>query len=194
MSYIDLDITTKNTSGRSAWSPLRLGLLLIFTLCISGELLAETYSWSDAKRTHKIKELTHLEAEFTRGKLGITGNAKLIKKRSVATQSDAQNEPSDSPSQSEFSPVFMDSSGSMRALPGGVLVAFRKSLTPQEILNFWHSRGIDISEVSQLGSMNSLYKVQTAVGMESLLLSNELAKYPQVEVVSPNWWVQRQLR
>ncbi len=178
----------QNTSDRSAWSSLRFGLLLIFTLCVSGEVLAETYSWSDGEQTYKIEKLTHLEAEFTRGKFGITGNPKIINKRSTPTQSDASD------SQKEFSPVFMDSSGRMTALSGGILVAFRESLTSQDILNFWHSRGIDISEVSQLETMDSLYKVETAVGMDSLILSNELAKYPQVELISPNWWVERPQR
>ncbi|MBE8182807.1 MAG: hypothetical protein HAW61_04720 [Candidatus Portiera sp.] len=86
------------------------------------------------------------------------------------------------------SPVFRDSSGGLRALPGGVLIIFHKHISQQDLLRFWQDRGISQNRISRVEAIDNLYKVQTSAGMESLQLSNSLAQYPEVEYVSPNWW------
>ncbi len=91
-------------------------------------------------------------------------------------------------SSANSSPVFRDSSGGLRALPGGVLIIFHKHISQQDLLRFWQERGISQNRISQIEAIDNLYKVQTEAGMESLQLSNSLVQYPEVEYVSPNWW------
>ncbi|MBE8182776.1 MAG: hypothetical protein HAW61_04560 [Candidatus Portiera sp.] len=91
-------------------------------------------------------------------------------------------------SSANSSPVFRDSSGGLRALPGGVLIIFHKHISQQDLLRFWQDRGISQNRISRVEAIDNLYKVQTSAGMESLQLSNSLAQYPEVEYVSPNWW------
>ena len=171
-------------------------LLASFT---SGELLAETYSWNDGRKTHTLQMLPSMEVEFTRSGVDILSKSGAIQKPATSTSSPdqgsnpvkAQSAPqsqSTSTAPSKTSPVFRDSAGRLRALPGGVLVIFHSHLTAQDVISFWYNRGININDVTALTSIKGLYKVQTPAGMSSLYLSNTLAEYPEVKFTSPNWW------
>ena len=172
---------------------------LLFASFTSGELLAETYSWNDGRQTHTLQMLPSMEAEFTRSGVDILSKSGAIQKPATSTSPpdqgsnpvkaqsapQSQNAPN---TPSKTSPVFRDSAGRLRALPGGVLVIFHSHLTAQDRISFWHDRGININDVTALTSIKGLYKVQTPAGMSSLYLSNTLAEYPEVKFTSPNWW------
>ncbi len=186
-------------------------LLLLLVSLTSEPLLAEPYSWNDGEQTYTINMLPDMEADFTRGRPSISSKPTtspslpsapnipdipgIARSPALAPSSSSSSDVQTAPSRqilpqapSKISPVFRDSSGTLRALPGGVLVLFHEHLTEQDILNFWSSRGINIDDVTPSPTLKGLYKITTAAGMESLDLSNDLAKYPELEYVSPNWW------
>ncbi len=88
-------------------------------------------------------------------------------------------------------PVFRSLAGELMTLPGGVLLVFDPEWTDRERSLFFERKGISSERVSWSENVPFVFFVETAPGMPSLELANELAGAPGVEIASPNWWVER---
>ena len=85
-------------------------------------------------------------------------------------------------------PVFRSRSGSLMALPGGVLLALDPDWDEAETDAFFSRNGIKQSRVSELDYLPNGFYVETEPGFPSLDLANALAAQDGVELSSPNWW------
>lgn len=85
-------------------------------------------------------------------------------------------------------PVFRSRSGSLMALPGGVLLALDPDWDESQTDAFFERNGIKQSRVSELDYLTNGFYVETEPGFPSLDLANELAEQDGVELSSPNWW------
>lgn len=94
-----------------------------------------------------------------------------------------------------LSPVFRDSAqaeGTMRALPGGVLLRFRANQGPSDRQSLATKHGLRM--IREIGSAGRLWLVQAGPGLESLDLANRLHESGDFESASPNWWQHRTLK
>jgi len=82
--------------------------------------------------------------------------------------------------------LFRDQSGRTKALPGGVIVYFKKSLGSAAVEQWASDRGLAI--VRKISSYHNSYLVRSAPGVASLELSNSLNSADRVVKASPNWW------
>lgn len=191
------------------WRMLLICLLLPFGVVVN----AASYTWTDGERTYTIEEVPDMQLDVTERGIEIVEKplpaqepqepqraAPIPNGPNPPLASDFQRSPgnlygasaqSDSPN---ASPVFRDSSGQLRALPGGVLIIFHKHVQQSDIADFWQVHGINPDRVARVEAINNLYKIETSAGMESLNLANELANNPQVEYITPNWWKELAVR
>ena len=82
------------------------------------------------------------------------------------------------------SPVFRDASGRPRALPGGVIVSFRQSLSADEAQDALEAAGL--TPLRQIGER--MWLVDSPAGMASLELANRLHDEGRFGFAQPNWW------
>jgi hypothetical protein len=82
------------------------------------------------------------------------------------------------------SPVFKDASGRLRALPGGVIVAFRQALAEEEARSALEAAGL--VPLRQIGER--MWMVDSPAGIASLELANRLQADGQFGFAQPNWW------
>lgn len=87
-----------------------------------------------------------------------------------------------------LSPVFYERGGGLKALPGGVILIFKKGVSAFAVGDFLSEEGIK-EETERLSWHRRGYFVTTPPGLESLHLANHLAAAKDiVEISSPNWW------
>ncbi len=91
-----------------------------------------------------------------------------------------------------YSPVFKDSSGRKRTLPGNVLVYFNKKMTEEEVYKWAEIHNVKI--IRNISKYNNAYLIKTPPGIESLNISNELNGKEGVVFSTPNWWTDIRLR
>lgn len=88
------------------------------------------------------------------------------------------------------SPVFRDSpaGGSLRALPGGLVVTFPKTVSAGEAQAWARRNGVEVER--QIGDSGPMWLMKSEPGLPCLELANRLSeKTPEVSV-TPNWWLQ----
>ena len=85
-------------------------------------------------------------------------------------------------------PVFESMSGSIKALPGGVLLFFESELSQQESNAFFIRNNIDLVKVSRMDDAMDAFFIDTDPGLPSLELANQLAEAERVIISVPNWW------
>lgn len=84
-----------------------------------------------------------------------------------------------------FSPFFQDGA-SGKALAGGVIITFRDSKTDEEARSWAEAQGLKLKE--KMGLLNGrTWLVESAVGLASLELANQLHDAPDIETSQPNW-------
>jgi len=83
-----------------------------------------------------------------------------------------------------LSPIFLDAGGRPRALPGGVIVALKSALPPEQAREQLQAAGLD--PVRQIGE--KMWLVQSPVGLASLELAQRLDKDGRFDFAQPNWW------
>ncbi len=88
-------------------------------------------------------------------------------------------------------PVFRSDSGTLMALPGGVILILAADWTAEQVATFFSANEIDTTRVSRLAPLRNGFVVETAAGFPALDLANALAGLDGVEVSSPNWWRER---
>ena len=91
-------------------------------------------------------------------------------------------------------PVFRSSSGALMTLPGGVVLLLDQDWSRKRVDQFLEDNGISWSRVSELGWIDNGYFIETASGFPSLTLANTLAGQDGVEISSPNWWQEFELK
>ena len=84
-------------------------------------------------------------------------------------------------------PVFRASSGSLMTLPGGVLLLLNEDWTSAQVDTFFSTNEINRTKVSELGWIDNGFFIETNPGFPSLTLANKLAGQEGVELSSPNW-------
>jgi hypothetical protein len=88
------------------------------------------------------------------------------------------------PGAPQVSPIFLDASGRPRALPGGVIVAFKQPLPEAQAREQLQSGGL--KALRQIGER--MWLVESPVGIDSLNLANRLHAEGHFDFVQPNWW------
>lgn len=91
-----------------------------------------------------------------------------------------------------YSPVFQDSSGRKRALPGNVIVFMDKSWSKARVEDWARVRSLII--LKQISTYSNVFLIRTPAGIESLTLANSLYKTEGVVSAIPNWWVEVRTR
>lgn len=93
-----------------------------------------------------------------------------------------------------YSPVFRASqtTGQMRALPGGVIVQFAPDWDESRINQWVSDQGLSIKCKAEFGT--NFYILATPSGLASLEIANSLYETGEVLLASPNWWTERHLK
>jgi hypothetical protein len=88
------------------------------------------------------------------------------------------------------SPVLRDESGRLRALPGGLLVQLRSPLAPAQARALLQAAELQPTRAIS----DTLWLVDSPLGLASLHLANRLHRSGQFASVQPNWWLERRIR
>jgi hypothetical protein len=97
--------------------------------------------------------------------------------------------------QARLSPVYRDGTGgpgSLRALPGGVLVNFKPEWTAAQVGAFVSQRGLTLGQ--KLNLAGNWYLVNTPAGEAALRAANAIQESGAVVSSAPNWWQQASAR
>ena len=144
------------------------------------------YAWEDGDRTLTVTLQTDLVLEESTGEVA-KGSLAATPSGSVAKSTDAQGG-------NTGLPVFRSSSGALMTLPGGVLLLLDQDWSETRVNQFFADNSIALADVSELGWIDNGYFIETAPGFPSLTLANALAGQEGVELSSPNWWQEVELK
>ena len=89
------------------------------------------------------------------------------------------------------SPVFGDAAADgarKRALPGGIIVAFKPDWTESRINAWAAAQGLSIASKLEIGP--NVYVLKTDAGLAALTAANRIRQSGQVVSAQPNWWVE----
>jgi hypothetical protein len=75
-----------------------------------------------------------------------------------------------------------------------VLLLLDPDWSESRVNQFFADNGIALGDVSALGWIGNGYLIETAPGFPSLTLANALAGQEGVEISSPNWWQEVELK
>lgn len=89
------------------------------------------------------------------------------------------------------SPVFRDENGAARALAGGVVVRLRKADVPEARARLADAGLVPVRPLDPEGRN---WLVDSAPGLPSLELANQLHESGRFESATPNWWRPRALK
>ena len=148
------------------------------------------YTWEDGDRTLTVTLQTDLAIEERTGE----ELRDALKDALAATPRGNVVRSADSRGRSTGLPVFTSPSGDLMTLPGGVLLLLDQDWGEARVKRFFADNAISASDVSALGWIDNGYFIETAPGFPSLTLANALAGQEGVEISSPNWWQQVELK
>ena len=144
------------------------------------------YAWEDGDRTLTVTLQTDLVLEESTGEVA-KGSLAATPSGSVVRSADAQGG-------NTGLPVFKSSSGALMTLPGGLLLLLDQDWSETRVNQFFADNGIALADVSELEWIDNGYFIETAPGFPSLTLANALAGQEGVELSSPNWWQEVELK
>ena len=144
------------------------------------------YTWEDGDRTLTVTLQTDLVIEERAGE--------ALTDALATTPSGSVVRSANSPGRSTGLPVFRSPSGALMTLPGGVLLLLDQDWPEARVKRFFADNVISRSDVSELGWIDNGYFIETAPGFPSLRLANALAGQEGVEISSPNWWQEVELK
>ncbi len=144
------------------------------------------YTWEDGDRTLTVTLQTDLVIEERSGE-ALTEALASTPRGSVVRSVNSRG-------RNTGLPVFTSSSGELMTLPGGVLLLLDQDWSEARVKRFFADNAISRSDVSALGWIDNGYYIETAPGFPSLRLANALAGQEGVEISSPNWWQQVELK
>lgn len=91
----------------------------------------------------------------------------------------------------KYSPVFSDgadSSGRKRALPGGIIVAFKPDWAEAQVTAWAAQQGLPVESKLEIGP--NVYVLKTDAGLAALDAANRIRRSAEVVSAQPNWWVE----
>ena len=144
------------------------------------------YTWEDGDRTLTVTLQTDLVIKERAGE--------ALTDVLATTPSGSVTRSANSGGRSTGLPVFNSASGALMTLPGGVLLLLDQDWSEARVKRFFVDNAISRSDVSELGWIDNGYFIETAPGFPSLRLANALAGQEGVEISSPNWWQQVELK
>ena len=134
-----------------------------------GPVQGPIYEWRDGDRTRRVWLQVELAA-----KSGDDGGETIVPRQPEHGESTAQ-------------PVFRSASGALMTLPGGVLLVLDPAWDEETIERFFAAHGIVRGRTTEEAFAANGFFVDTAPGLPSLTLANELADAEGVLISSPNW-------
>ena len=149
----------------------------------------EVYMWHDGDRTVGARLLLDLvvvadgEIVSKDDIVADTGEGQIVT-RSAESGAGADGTPGSHP-------VFLSESGTLMALPGGVILVLDADWDTDGTDAFFARNSISLDRVSELSYLANGFFVETDPGFASLGLANALAGQAGVELSSPNWWRER---
>lgn len=183
--------------------------LLISSLGASADVTAQTYNYYDVGKSKTIELVPNLVADFVvetqnqyQAQSVITSSVQALSPGAQLTDEGSGNtriwrtttaiEPKmvkassygSTTQGSTLSPVFQEG-GSLKALPGGVIVNFAKGTTPDQVKSWALSKGYNVKEKLSFGNY---YLIDTPAGIDSLNLANQWHTSGEVVSATPNWW------
>jgi hypothetical protein len=166
---------------RVAMRARRLAAAAAIALAAAGAAHAQQRYWYDGEKRRALWAEPSLVADFAAG----------------ATRKDARLVPPALAKGDPLarSPVFRDrpgGEGTLRALPGGVILRLREpmSAAQREALAARHG----LAPLRELGEGSGLWFAPSAPGLPSLELANRLHESGDFAAASPNWWTPRRLK
>ena len=144
------------------------------------------YTWEDGDRTLTVTLQTDLVIKERAGE--------ALTDVLATTPSGSVTRSANSGGRSTGLPVFNSPSGALMTLPGGVLLLLDQDWPEARVKRFFADNAISRSDVSELGWIDNGYFIATAPGFPSLTLANALAGQEGVEISSPNWWQEVELK
>ena len=144
------------------------------------------YTWEDGDRTLTVTLQTDLVIEEPAGE--------ALTDVLATTPSGSVTRSANSRGRSTGLPVFSSPSGALMTLPGGVLLLLDQDWPEARVKRFFADNAISRSDVSELGWIDNGYFIETLPGFPSLRLANALAGQEGVEISSPNWWQEVELK
>lgn len=91
----------------------------------------------------------------------------------------------------KYSPVFGDAAADgarKRALPGGIIVAFRPDWTESRVSAWAAAQGLPIASKLEIGP--NVYVLKTEAGLAALTIANRIRQGGEVVSAQPDWWVE----
>ena len=162
-------------------------LLTLLAAQVQPEDRGREFTWRDGdqvRRVYLVEEVDGVLAEFEEKSKNATSPAiRQHTRRWFGVVSAAR---------SARLPVFRGPGGTVMTLPGGVLVALEKEAT--DAAAFFAANGIAAERLKPVEGLDRTWLVETAPGFPSLELANRLAELEDVEVSSPNWLREREVR
>ena len=144
------------------------------------------YTWEDGDRTLTVTLQTDLVIEERSGE-ALTDALAATPRGNVVRSASSRG-------RSTGLPVFRSPSDGLMTLPGGVLLLLDRDWRETRVKKFFADNAISASDVSELGWIDNGYFIETAPGFPSLRLANALAGQEGVEISSPNWWQEVELK
>ena len=144
------------------------------------------YTWEDGDRTLTVTLQTDLVIKERAGE--------ALTDVLATTPSGSVTRSANSGGRSTGLPVFNSASGALMTLPGGVLLLLDQDWSEARVKRFFVDNAISRSDVSELGWIDNGYFIETLPGFPSLTLANALAGQEGVEISSPNWWQEVELK
>ena len=152
------------------------------------------YAWQDGDRTLTVTLQTDLVLDESTGEV-VEGSLAETPSDIGVQSGDAQGVRSaDAEGENTGLPVFKSSSGALMTLPGGVLLLLDQDWSETRVNQFFADNGIALADVSELEWIDNGYFIETAPGFPSLTLANALAGQEGVELSSPNWAQELELK
>ena len=140
-------------------------------------LLQKKYPAASIRKTHRsIRIWQHKTQPFTAAPLD------------SSSKSTVQTQP-------KYSPVFHDTpnaSGSLRSLPGNVIVYLNPDWDQNKITRWLETNGYEV--VKKLDVRSNAFVLKTEPGIKALQLANTLYESGEVVAAFPDWWLESTTR
>jgi len=91
----------------------------------------------------------------------------------------------------KYSPVFSDGAADgarKRALPGGIIVAFKPDWTESRVTAWAAAQALPIASKLEIGP--NIYVLKTDAGLAALATANRIHRSGEVVSAQPDWWVE----
>lgn len=160
---------------------MRYTWIFITVATLGVSLFAESgrYTWKENGVTREVFLVENSVADFSVPGVQVRKVSKTAFRKSMQAGLPAYQ-----------SPVFSDSpnGGSLRALPGGLVVTFPKTVSQTEAQAWARRHGVEIDK--RIGTSGPMWLMKSEPGLPGLELANRISESTPGVSVTPNWWLQ----